>query len=85
MTNANHEAAVLDFVRTQVSTRTGVPMDQIDASSGLIAMGLQSIDAVLLCAEVEEHFQVELDPSTIFEHDTLGSFVADVVSRIDGQ
>jgi hypothetical protein len=40
--------------------------------------GLQSIDAVLLCGEVEDAFQMELDPALIFDHKDVGSFAAAV-------
>jgi acyl carrier protein len=82
MTDDDREVAVSNFVRARLAVRTKMPLDQIDASSGLIELGLKSVDAVLLCGEVEDEFQVELDPSTIFEHDTVGSFVADVLRRL---
>jgi acyl carrier protein len=80
MTAADRKAAVSEFIRTRLSARTEVPLDKIDASSVLIDLGLRSIDAVLLCGEVEDSFQVELDPSTIFEHETLGDFIAAVLA-----
>lgn len=85
MTAADREFAVLEFVRAGLSQRTKVPIEEIDATSGLIELGLQSIDAVLLCGEVEDRFQVELDPSTIFEHETVGIFVAAVLDRFENR
>jgi acyl carrier protein len=73
---------VLEFLRTHVAARTDCPVEQITASSGLIELGLQSIDAVLLCGEVEDEFKIELDPSAIFEHSDLHSFADHIVERI---
>jgi len=69
---------ILDFIRGEVAQRVGMSIDGIQADTGLIAAGLQSIDAVLICGEVEDRFKVELDPSVIFEHKTVGSFAAAV-------
>lgn len=76
---------VEDFVRAQLAERLKIAPEAISADSDLIELGLQSIDAVLLCGIVEDHFQVELDPSTIFQHDTVGSFVDEIASRLDAQ
>ncbi len=81
----DRKAAVLDFVRTRLSAVTKVPSAEIESSSGLIDLGLQSTDAVLLCGEVEDHFHVELDPSSIFENETLADFVETVLARFEDQ
>ncbi|MCB8839937.1 acyl carrier protein [Aurantimonas sp. VKM B-3413] len=83
MPNTENEAAVLDFVRERAAARTNVPLEEVQASSSVIELGIRSIDAVLICGEVEDHFQVELDPGTIFEHETLGEFVAAVMERLE--
>ncbi|MEM8663932.1 MAG: acyl carrier protein [Pseudomonadota bacterium] len=57
----------------------------ITPTSVFVDMGLQSIDAVLLCGEVEDHFAIELDPETIFEHETLGSFADEISRRMSTQ
>lgn len=82
---ATHDctAEVFTFVKTKLAERLKAPIDIIDTSSSFIDLGLESVDAVLLCGEVEDEFQVELDPSMIFQHETVGGFVTDVVSRLD--
>lgn len=82
MTDQDRETTVADFIRIRLAARTKVAVDQIQPSSRLIALGLQSIDAVLLCGEVEEAFEIELDPTTIFESDTVGGFTATVLERM---
>lgn len=85
MITSSREAEVVTFVRTRLSALVKIPVEEIQTSSGLIDLGLQSVDAVLLCGEVEDTFQVELDPSTIFDHDTVGSFTTEVVRRLDAR
>lgn len=82
MTDAVLSTSVMDFVRQELSSRVKVPIEQIDASSHLIDLGLQSIDAVIMCGEIEDRFQVELDPSAIFQFQTVGAFVEDILKRL---
>ena len=73
------------FIRERVSERMQVDLDSIGPESDLIALGLQSIDAVLLCGKIEDHFQIEVDPATVFQHATLASFAAAVAHRTQVQ
>ena len=50
--------------------------------SALVDLGLQSIDAVIVCGEVEDEFGIEIDPSEIFEHDTLGTFADEIIALV---
>ena len=81
MSDTSLAESVLNFVRTELARRLKLPVDKIDSSSQFIDLGLQSIDAVMMCGEVEDHFQIELDPSAIFQFETVGSFVDEVVRR----
>lgn len=83
MTTSSREAEIVEFVRMRLSALLKTPVEEIKILSSLIDLGLQSVDAVLLCGEVEDAFQVELDPSTIFEHDTVGSFTTEVARRLN--
>lgn len=82
MTDSALSNSVMDFVRQELSSRVKVPIEQIDASSHLVDLGLQSIDAVIMCGEIEDRFQVELDPSAIFQFQTVGTFVEDILKRL---
>ncbi|WP_319773430.1 acyl carrier protein [Breoghania sp.] len=81
MSDTSLADSVLNFVRTELARRLKLPVEKIDSSSQFIDLGLQSIDAVMMCGEVEDHFQIELDPSAIFQFETVGSFVDEVVRR----
>lgn len=47
-------------------------------------IGIRSADAVYMCGVLEEAFEIEIDPSMIFEFDTLGDF-ANEVTKLVGQ
>lgn len=74
--------AVESFLIHAIARFTKQSPEQIAPNAVMIDLGLKSIDAVLLSGEVEDHFRIELDPSTIFEHDTLDSFTREIVVRL---
>ena len=82
MTTSPQRPDILKFLTERVARLTKQTPDAITEDANLVDIGLQSIDAVLLCGEVEDTFAIELDPATIFEHETLGSFAADIRTRI---
>ncbi|MEI2385273.1 acyl carrier protein [Breoghania sp. JC706] len=76
---------VAAFLTRRLAEITKRDPSAITGSSVFVEMGLQSIDAVLLCGEVEDTFGIELDPASIFEHDTLDSFLKHIDERIAAQ
>lgn len=81
MTDAS-ESQLFTFLREQVAQRTKTSADQIRMDMSLSDLGLQSIDAVLVCGEVEDRFEVEVDPAEIFQYDTLGDFARSIADRM---
>ncbi|MCC4244509.1 acyl carrier protein [Stappia indica] len=75
------ESQFFSFLRDRVAQRTKTEADAIGMDMSLADLGLQSIDAVLVCGEVEDRFGVEVDPADIFEHDTLGEFARAILKR----
>ena len=74
---------VTAFLRTHVSKRTKVPPEQILGSTVLVDFGLESIDAVLISGHIEDEFQIEVEPSLMFEFQTLDEVAAAVVALFD--
>ncbi|TDL88997.1 acyl carrier protein [Meridianimarinicoccus aquatilis] len=79
-----NETALFSFLREQIAQRTRSAPETISEDMTLSDIGLQSIDAVLVCGEVEDRFNVEIDPAEIFEHDSLREFAQSVLSRMAG-
>ena len=78
-------AGVTDFLRRRVSERTRVPVGEISESTNLVDIGLESVDAVLICGEIEDEYQIEVEPSLMFEFQTLGEVVTAVMASFDVQ
>lgn len=76
------DPAVRSFLIAAIARFTRQPAETIAPDAVLVDLGLQSIDAVLLSGEVEDHFGIEMDPATIFEHETLDSFAGEISRKL---
>ncbi|MDJ0933062.1 acyl carrier protein [Breoghania sp.] len=85
MTDSPARSEVAAFLTKRLTEITKQDPSMITGSSVFVEMGVQSIDAVLLCGEVEDKFGVEFDPASIFEHDTLDNFMGLIDERIAAQ
>lgn len=79
--NTSRETELYGFLRNQIAQRINLAADEIEGDAVLADLGLQSIDAVLMCGEVEDHFGIEMDPAAVFDHNTLDSFAQYILSR----
>jgi acyl carrier protein len=77
------ETQLVEFLCEQIAIRTKAVASTIHADSLLVELGLESLDAVLLCGDVEDRFGVDVDPAAIFEHETLGAFARSVLQRTE--
>jgi acyl carrier protein len=59
------------------------PQEKIDLFRPLADYGLDSVDAVLMTGELEEHFGIELDPALFLRKATLGEILAWTFSSRD--
>lgn len=65
-------AEVSDFLASEISRRTGVPTSALSPSTVLVDIGLQSLDAVMICGEIEDRYAIEVEPTMMFEYRTFG-------------
>ena len=81
MSDPEPNAGTMSFLISAIARFTKQEESAIDPEGAIVEMGLQSIDAVILSGEVEDHFGIELDPATVFEHETLLSFAQEITRR----
>ncbi len=53
-----------------------LPADEIDLMRGLVDYGLDSMDAVVMAGQMEEHFGVEIDPATFLRPEPVDVVIA---------
>ena len=54
------------------------PAAEIDLFRPLSEYGLDSVDAVVMAGEMEDHFGVEIDPATFLREATLGELISEL-------
>jgi acyl carrier protein len=68
--NANRRP-ILRWLTAQLASYLEVPATAIDPMVPLAEMGVDSVHAVSLVGDVEAHFDIDVDPTMIFDYPTL--------------
>ncbi len=68
--NANRRP-ILRWLTAQLASYLDVPATAIDPMVPLAEMGVDSVHAVSLVGDVEAHFDIDVDPTMIFDYPTL--------------
>jgi acyl carrier protein len=71
---------VVTFLREQVMKRIGISDVDLDNDAPLAELGVTSLDAALITGELEEHFDMDIDPTTMFECRTIRAVAENVAS-----
>jgi acyl carrier protein len=81
--NANRRP-ILHWLTNRLASYLEVPTTAIDAMVPLAEMGVDSVHAVSLVGDVELHFDIDVDPTMIFDYPTL-SAIAEFISTAVSQ
>lgn len=72
------DRAIVNWLANQLATYLEIPATAIDAMTPLAEMGVDSVHAVGLVGDIELHFDIDVDPTLIFDYPTL-SHIADYI------
>jgi acyl carrier protein len=78
MTRAVHRferAAVGEWIISYIADLLQIDEDAVDLATDLAHYGLDSADAVIMGAAMEEYFDVELDPGIFIEFQTFQAMI----------
>lgn len=75
---------VVQFVTEKIAARAKMDVSDLPAERILEEVRLNSLDVVLISGEVEDEFEVEIDPIMMFESKTINE-VADRVLQLKVQ
>jgi len=67
------------FVRTRIAVYVGGKPESIDIDGDIAALGLDSSDAVVLAAELEEWLDLEIEPELFLRHNELRPALQEIV------
>lgn len=76
--NANRRP-ILGWLSTRIASYLEVPVTTIRPMVPLAEMGIDSVHAISLVGDVEAHFDIDVDPTMIFDYPTL-AHIAEFIS-----
>ena len=76
--NAEHRMTVR-WLSSRLASYLEVPAATINPMVPLAEMGVDSVHAISLVGDVEAHFDIDVDPTMIFDYPTL-SHIADFIT-----
>lgn len=63
-------------LRTMIARRLKIDLSLVPLDRSFQDMGLKSLDAVIVSGQLEELIGIEVDPTLLFEHQTITAVVA---------
>lgn len=74
-----HRRPIQRWLITRLGSYLAIPETSIDPMVPLAEMGVDSVHALSLVGDVEAHFDIDVDPTLIFDYPTL-SHIAEFIS-----
>jgi len=62
---------LVDFLRTSVANELGIGPEDVSPETDFEEMGMSSLNAVLISGVIEDEYDIEIEPSILFENRTL--------------
>jgi acyl carrier protein len=84
MVKLTNDIELKEFLVERVSSALRLKKSELDLDTSFAQYGLESIDSVILASEIEEEIGVQLEPTVLWEHDTINlcaSFLRDYISE----
>ena len=67
---------VTNFLRASVADQLGISPEEVDPNTDFEEMGMTSLSAVLVSGVIEDEYDIEIEPSILFENRTLATVSA---------
>ena len=80
----NHHRPVVRWLIARLALHLDVPTHAIDLTAPLAEMGVDSVRALSLAGEIEDHWDIDVDPTLVFDYPTLthiAEFIAGTTQR----
>ncbi|MFI2612148.1 acyl carrier protein [Kitasatospora sp. NPDC018619] len=65
-----------DWLTERVAFYLECPAEDVDRTRRLVEMGLDSIYALTLCGDIEDHFGIAVEPTLAWDHPTVEALTA---------
>ena len=71
--------SIVQFLRKHIVDRIKIPEAELTNDADLSGLGVTSLDAVLISGEIEDHYNVEVDPIIMFQYKTINAVAEHLV------
>lgn len=79
---SQQEAVIRAWLKQSLATELSIPEEQITDSTPFIDIGLDSITGVTWVRNINEHFKLDIDATSLYQFSTLESFVQHVLEQM---
>lgn len=83
LTHRSTRNPVLSWLTSRVAWHLEVPTHTVDPTLPLAEMGVDSVRALGLVGDVEAHWDIDVDPTLVFDYPTL-AHIADFIYEAIG-
>ncbi|MET8779604.1 acyl carrier protein [Nocardia sp. NPDC050713] len=79
---AQQGAVVADWITARVADHLGRSARDIDETLPMAELGLDSVSAVNICGEIEDEWDLDLDPTIVFEYPTIVDLAVYITDQV---
>lgn len=76
---------IISVVLDKVAQKTKTPRDILHKNTMLANVGVDSLAAVLICGHLEDEFQLEIEPSLMFQYKTAEQVATALIKMMSEQ
>ena len=83
--NPQETAQIRRWLTERVAYYLERPVDEIDATVPLAESGMNSVSATSLCGDVEDRFEINVDPTMVFDYPTVDDIAVFIWGETEGR
>jgi acyl carrier protein len=76
------QARLQEWLCAHLAVQLEVPEGRVDPKAPMSAYGLDSLKAVAMLTDIEEHVGFEIDPSALWDYPTVEAFTRFLADRL---
>lgn len=77
------EESISQFILEKVAFRTKRPIEDLTSETQLADVGVDSLNAVLICGYLEDKYELEIEPMMMFQHKTAKQVAGAIYSLLE--
>lgn len=75
---------IVELLREKIADHVKIEVNDLDPARDLDEIGLSSLEAVIISGELEDEFEMEIDPMIMFENKTINEVAEKIMQLKNG-